>query len=68
MHEPSVVVRGCPTVAEKSLLYLIAIDGERFVLGAVRSQSSAVLIDVLVAGRLIHIPDAAVAGVSAVDC
>ncbi|MBA7713097.1 hypothetical protein ES703_122095 [subsurface metagenome] len=68
MQQLSVTICGCSAVTEKSLIDLIAIDGKRFVLGAVRPKSSAVLIDVLVAGRLIHIPDTAIAGISAVDC
>ena len=56
-----VTVRRCAAVAEEGLFDLIAIDGERLMLGAIRPQSAAVFIDVFIAGGLIHVPDAAIA-------
>ena len=67
VQEFSVAVFGCAAVAEEGLFDLVTIDGEGLVLGAVCAETAAVLIDVLVAGRLIHIPDAAIAVVFGVN-
>ena len=68
VEELSVAVCRCAAVAEESFVHLVAIDRERLVLGAICSEPAAVLVDVLVAGWLIHIPDAAIASVLCVEC
>ena len=49
-----------PAVTEKGSVDVLAINRKRLVLGAVRPHPAAVLVDILIAGRLIHVPDAAV--------
>jgi len=55
----AVLVRS--SVTEERLVNLRPINGKRPVLAAVRAQSAAVLVNVLVALRLVEIPDAAIA-------
>jgi hypothetical protein len=47
-------------IAEKGLFHRGRIDRERLVHVAVGAQASAVLVGILIAGGLIHIPDAAI--------
>jgi hypothetical protein len=67
MEQLSIAVGCRAAVAEKGFFNLIAIDGERLMIGAVRSESAAVFINVFVAGRLIHVPDAAIARVFGIE-
>lgn len=40
---------GCATVTEESLLNLITVNGKGLMLGAVRSQAAAILVNILIA-------------------
>ncbi len=60
MQKLSVIVRRCAAIAEESLVRLRAIDGKGFVFRAVRSKPATVLVDILVARGLVHVPNATI--------
>lgn len=56
----SIVVFLGASITEKRFVDLFAINREGAVFGAIRSQSTAVFVHILIIGRLIHVPDAAI--------
>jgi len=61
MKQPCVALFTAAPIAKESLLNLLTIDCERLMLGAVGSESSAILVYILIPRRLIHVPDPPVA-------
>jgi hypothetical protein len=55
-----VIVLGRAAVAEKGLIDLGTVNGKGLMLGAVSAQTTAILVNVFIVRRLVHIPYAAV--------
>jgi hypothetical protein len=60
VQQLTVAVLGSSAIAKERPVDLLAVDRKGAMLGTVRTESAAVLVDVLVIGRLVHVPDAAV--------
>ena len=55
-----IVIFLCASITEERFVDLFAVNRERTMFGAIGPQATTVLVDVLVIGGLIHVPDTAI--------